>query len=80
VIGIPLAVAGIALFFVLPWEKWYWSLAALVGGYVLQFFGHRVEGNDMGEWAGIKRLLGLPYVAIATPPKEGGAAITSPPS
>src|SRR5262245_14466593 len=61
-IGIPLAFAGIAMFF-FAW--WPWALAALVGGYVLQWIGHRVEGNDMGEWAGIKRLLGWPYVAIA---------------
>jgi 2-hydroxy-palmitic acid dioxygenase Mpo1-like protein len=66
-IGIPLALGGIVFFFVLPWEQWYWTLAALAGGYALQFIGHRVEGNDMGEWAGIKRLLGLPYVAIAPP-------------
>jgi hypothetical protein len=24
-----------------------------------------VEGNDVGEWAGIKRLLGLPYISIS---------------
>ena len=65
-IGIPLAFAGIALFFFVDWR---WALAALVAGYVLQWIGHAVEGNDMGEWAGIKRLLGMPYVAIA--PKRG---------
>jgi Protein of unknown function (DUF962) len=61
-IGIPLAVTGVVLFFFLPW---YWGLAALVLGYLLQFLGHRVEGNDVGEWAAIKRLLGLPYVSVA---------------
>jgi hypothetical protein len=61
-LGIPLAFAGIVLFFFVPW---YWALAAFVGGYVLQWLGHLVEGNDLGEWAGIKRMLGLPYVAIA---------------
>jgi len=61
-IGIPLAVAGVILFFFIPW---YWALAAVVLGYVLQFLGHRVEGNDVGEWAGIKRLFGLPYVSIS---------------
>ena len=60
-IGIPLAVAGIPLLFVWPW----WGVAAVVVGYFLQWLGHRVEGNDVGEWAGIKRLLGLPYVAIS---------------
>ena len=60
--GIPLAVAGVVLFF---FVAWYWALAALVLGYVLQYWGHRVEGNDVGEWAAIKRLLGLPYVSVA---------------
>lgn len=61
-IGIPLAFAGFVMFFTSPWP---WALAAVVVGYLLQWIGHLVEGNDMGEWAGIKRLLGLPYVAIS---------------
>ena len=64
-LGIPLAVAGVVLVFTLPWSEWYWGVAAFVGGYLLQWIGHRVEGNDLGEWAGIKRLLGLPYVAVS---------------
>jgi hypothetical protein len=64
-LGIPLAVVGVVLFFALPWEQWYWGVACFVLGYVLQYVGHRVEGNDVGEWAGIKRLLGLPYVSIS---------------
>jgi hypothetical protein len=40
-------------------------VGAIVAGYFLQWVGHRVEGNDVGEWAAIKRLLGLPYVAVA---------------
>jgi hypothetical protein len=70
-VGIPLAFAGIALFFTSPWP---WALAAFVGGYGLQWIGHRVEGNDMGEWAGIKRMLGLPYVAVAPKPRGEGAS------
>ena len=61
-IGIPLAVAGVIAFFFLPW---YWGVAGLVLGYFLQWLGHRWEGNDVGEWAAIKRLLGLPTVAIS---------------
>ncbi len=72
-LGIPLALAGIVLFFTLPWLKWPWAAAALVGGYLLQYLGHRVEGNDMGEWAGIKRLLGLPYVGISPRWQQPGA-------
>jgi len=61
-VGIPVAVAGLPLLLVLPW---YWGVGALVTGYFLQYIGHRFEGNDVGEWAAIKRLLGLPYVGIA---------------
>ena len=60
--GIPCAVAGVVLLFILPW---YWGVAAIVLGYALQYVGHQVEGNDVGEWAAIKRLFGLPYVGIA---------------
>lgn len=61
-LGIPLAVTGVVLLFFLDW---YWGVGALVLGYLLQWIGHLAEGNDVGEWAAIKRLLGLPYVGIA---------------
>jgi phage terminase large subunit-like protein len=60
-IGIPMAMAGLVLLFFEPW----WGLAAIVVGYLLQYIGHRAEGNDLGEWAGIKRLFGFPCVAIS---------------
>ena len=60
-IGIPLAVAGVVLLFV----SWPWGLAAVLLGYLLQWVGHRCEGNDLGEWAAVKRLCGLPYVGVA---------------
>ncbi len=60
-VGIPMALAGVVLLFVDFW----WGLGAFVAGYVLQYIGHRLEGNDLGEWAGIKRLLGLPCVGIS---------------
>jgi hypothetical protein len=63
-IGIPLAVAGVVLLLLAP-AHWPWALAAFIGGYVLQWIGHSVEGNDVGEFAAIKRLLGLPYVGVA---------------
>ncbi len=34
---------------------------AFVGGYVLQFIGHAIEGNDAGEVILVKKLLGRPY-------------------
>ena len=60
--GIPLAMAGVVLLF---YVNWYWGVGAFVLGYLLQWIGHLAEGNDLGEWAAIKRLLGLPYVGIA---------------
>jgi hypothetical protein len=66
-LGIPLALIGAPLLLVLlPWDQWYWAALAFVGGYALQWLGHRVEGNDVGEWAAIKRWMGWPYVAIAS--------------
>ena len=61
-IGIPVAVGGAVCFFFLPW---YWGVSGLVVGYFLQYVGHAVEGNDVGEWAAVKRLLGWPYIGIA---------------
>ena len=61
-VGIPLAVAGVIALFFAPW---YWGVGGLVVGYLLQWVGHLWEGNDVGEWAAIKRLFGLPTVAIS---------------
>jgi hypothetical protein len=64
-IGIPMAVAGVFLLLLAYWIPWYWGVGAIVVGYLLQWIGHLAEGNDLGEWAAIKRMLGLPYVGIA---------------
>jgi hypothetical protein len=73
-VGIPLAVAGIVLLFL---THWYWGAGALVCGYFLQWIGHRVEGNDVGELIPLKRLFGLPVVQIApryqVPGKNGNS-------
>jgi hypothetical protein len=69
-IGIPLAMTGVVLLF---FVDWYWGVTAFILGYALQYLGHRVEGNDIGEWAGIKRLLGWPYVSIAPRYSQTGA-------
>jgi hypothetical protein len=78
-VGIPLALLGVVLLF---YEEWLWACGAIVLGYFLQWLGHRAEGNDVGEWAGIKRLLGLPYVAISPrfQPGASEAAAASTPS
>lgn len=44
--------------------QWNWALGAFVLGYLLQFLGHAIEGNDAGETILVKKALGLPYVAV----------------
>lgn len=66
--GIPLTVIGVVLLFTSPW---YWGVGLFVLGYFLQYVGHLVEGNDVGEWYAIKKFLGLPGVAIS--PRWGDA-------
>jgi uncharacterized membrane protein YGL010W len=47
------------------------ALALFVGGYVVQFLGHALEGTDPGEIILLKRKLGWSYVDIAPPRKSG---------
>ena len=68
-IGIPLAVVGLPLLFFAPW---YYGAGAILAGYLLQWLGHHVEGNDVGEFIPVKRLLGLPVVAIAPQYQDPG--------
>jgi hypothetical protein len=67
-LGIPMALVGIVLLFVLPW---YWGVGLVVVGYLFQFLGHWVEGNDVGELIPIKKALGLPVIAIV--PRTSGS-------
>ena len=62
-IGIPMALLAAPLLLIA--FEWYWGVGAFVLGYLLQWIGHLAEGNDLGEWAAIKRLCGLPYVGIS---------------
>ena len=61
-VGIPLAMIGLLLLFV---TDWYWGVGAIVVGYFLQWVGHMVEGNDVGELIPVKKALGLPVIPIA---------------
>ena len=76
ILGIPLLLAGIILLIAYP-ASWYWGVGALALSYLFQYIGHSVEGNDVGEWAAIKRLLGLPYVAISPRFQESAPNATS---
>ena len=69
ILGIPATVLGPML---LPIALMAWSLSTallgiglFVGGYLIQFMGHALEGTDPGEVIWLKRKLGLPYVEIA---------------
>jgi len=41
-IGIPLIVLALPVFFI----NWRWALAMFVVGWILQFVGHAIEGNQ----------------------------------
>jgi uncharacterized membrane protein YGL010W len=41
-IGIPMIVVSLPLFFF----SWRWALALFVAGWILQFVGHAIEGNQ----------------------------------
>jgi len=67
-VGIPLAVAAAGWFIGYAagrGERWWPPAAMLLVGYLLQWIGHKLEGNDMGEVILVKKLLGRPYVAVA---------------
>lgn len=68
-IGIPLTIIAVILAIVQlidsRWDLWWRPTVLLVAGYVLQWVGHCIEGNTMGEIIVINRLLGRPYTAIA---------------
>ena len=69
IVGIPLAVGAVVVAVVQlvqwRWDLWWRPGGLLVGGYLLQWIGHLIEGNDMGELMVVKRWLGRPYVAIS---------------
>jgi len=68
-LGIPMAGAALILgavqLYQWRWDLWWRPAALFVGGYLLQWIGHRVEGNDVGEIIIFKKWLGLPYTAIS---------------
>ena len=68
-VGIPLLVwAGLLAALQLAdarWGLWWRPTGLLIAGYLLQWVGHRIEGNDMGKVVLIKKLLGRPYTAVS---------------
>ena len=82
-IGIPLTFLG-ALFIpiylcLLSWNLFLVSLGLFVGGYLLQFAGHFLEGTDPGEIIYFKRKLGRPFVEFPRPrPDRAPATVGAP--
>jgi uncharacterized membrane protein YGL010W len=55
-VGIPACFVAAPVLLAL--QMWWPAAAAVVGGYILQFVGHLVEGNRSGEEMLLRRLLG----------------------
>ena len=58
-LGVPLTFVVSVVFLIQ--ERWWWAAGCFVGGYLLQFLGHAIEGNDAGEAVLVKKWLGKPY-------------------
>lgn len=68
-IGIPPTILGVFLLpvylFQLSLVLFLFALAMFIGGFLVQFLGHALEGTDPGEIIYFKRKLGWNYVDIA---------------
>ncbi len=75
-LGIPPTIIGVLLMpiyvVLMSVSLFLFALVLFVGGYLVQFLGHALEGTDPGEIIYFKRKLGLPYVEVARPRKPGG--------
>ena len=68
-VGIPVLIAGLALAVVQlilwRWDLWWRPVGVIAASYLLQWLGHRIEGNDLGEVIVIKKVLGRIYADAA---------------
>ena len=61
------------------WNLSWRPMGLVLLSYLLQWIGHRIEGNDMGELILLKKLMGKPYVAVSpryqttVAPRSGGS-------
>jgi hypothetical protein len=56
VVGVPLS--PLATLVLVALGEWLAALVTFVVGYTLQVLGHRIEGNEVGEWILVKNLTG----------------------
>jgi uncharacterized membrane protein YGL010W len=77
IVGIPPTILGVLLIpiyvFCLSFPIFLFAVALFVGGYLVQFLGHALEGTDPGEIIYFKKKLGRSYVEIAParPSRQG---------
>lgn len=83
-VGVPLLAAALPLALVQlargQWHLWWRPVGLLAISYLLQWVGHRIEGNDMGEIILIKKLLGRPFVAVGPRYQPTDAAYSNAPA
>jgi hypothetical protein len=65
-IGIPLTILALPALLLLEWA---WMLGLFIGGYLLQFLGHGIEGSEIGELMLLKR-----WLFRSAPPMAANAA------
>ena len=73
-IGIPMIVISVPLFLL----NWRWALALFVVGWILQFVGHAVEGNQPAFFKNPMYLLVGPWWLLRRAAETLGLAKTSP--
>jgi len=59
-VGVPVTFVVSVIFLVQ--NQGLMALGCFIGGYLLQFIGHAIEGNDAGELILVKRIIGKPYI------------------
>lgn len=66
-VGIPLTILPLPLplLDLFDLSLWLTAYGLIFFGFFLQFVGHLVEGNDMGELILLKKCLGWEYVGVA---------------
>jgi uncharacterized membrane protein YGL010W len=68
-VGIPPTILAVLLIpvyvYCLSIPVFLFALGLFVGGYLIQFLGHALEGTDPGEVIFFKRKLGMRYVDVA---------------
>ena len=78
-VGIPPTIMGVLLMpAYLALRSWpiFWLASGLfVGGFLVQFLGHALEGTDPGEVIMVKRRLGMRYVEVA--PRRPGRGLVA---